>query len=103
MVRVANLLATVDKQSVLATLRATGSRDPDVLYAQKLTLLAAAKSPLIAGTALMVAGVLASITIILAPAGIPVAVVGWKLRRRGVANLSNVHDGFAEYINHDGH
>jgi hypothetical protein len=100
MVTVGNLLSRVETQRVVRVLQATGSRDPDVLHAQKLALLAAAKRPLLVGTVLFVAGIAVSATVTLAPVGIPVALVGWSLRRRGVTNMSNVRDGFAQYLNH---
>ena len=42
-----NPFTKIDKQSVIGTLKATGSRDPDILHAQKQKLLAPNKNLLI--------------------------------------------------------
>lgn len=103
MVTVGNLLGSIETQRVVSVLEATGSRDPDVLYAQKLELLGAARRPLVIGTLLLMIGIAGSVTVVFAPIGIPVALFGWSLRRRGVTNVSNVQAGFAQYMNYRHH
>lgn len=102
MVRAGNPLVKVDRQAVIGALRATGSRDPDVLHAQKALLLETAGGPLFLGTILMWSGGIATITVILAPLGVPVLLLGWWLRQRGAANVANVEAGFAEFVGHPG-
>jgi hypothetical protein len=90
--------AVLDRATVIDALRGTGSRDPDVLHAQKLALLESARGPRILGTTLLWAGVIAILTVVLAPVGVPLLLVGWWLRRRGAQNVAVVEAGFAEFL-----
>jgi hypothetical protein len=100
MARSTRPFATVDRPAVLRALEAAGSRDPDVLHAQKQALREAAAGPKLLGTVLVWAGGIATLTIVLAPLGIPALWLGIWLRRRGAANLANVEAGFAEFLSH---
>ena len=87
----------LDKQAVIGHLKATGSRDPDVLHTQKEVLMSAAKFPKLAGVYVMVMGGLCCLLILLIPIGIPLLGLGWWMRKRGIRNIQAVDEGFAEY------
>lgn len=87
----------LDKQTVIGTLKATGSMDPDVLHAKKKAILQAAKFPRMAGVYVMVLGGLLTLTILGAFLGIPLLILGWWMRRRGVRSVKNVEAAFAEF------
>jgi hypothetical protein len=93
-----NPFQKLDKQSVIGALKATGSRDPDVLYAQKNQLLTAPKHLKLLGMILMVGGAFFTITVILAIAGIPFAIFGWFCWSFGKKNIAAVEEGYAEYL-----
>jgi hypothetical protein len=88
----------LDKQSVIGTLKATGSRDPDVLHAHKTRLLAPAKNLKILSIICIGSGALFTITVILAIAGIPFVIFGLWLWRFSGKNIQAVETGFAEYV-----
>jgi hypothetical protein len=50
------------------------------------------------GTILMVCGGVLTITIIGAILGIPLLILGWFMRSRGVSNIATVEAAYAEYI-----
>jgi len=88
----------LEKQMVIGYLKSAGSRDPDVLHTQRAQLLSLAKFPKFAGVYLMLIGALCTILILLAPIGIPVLVLGWWTRRRGIRNLEAVEAGWSEFM-----
>ena len=87
-----------DRPTVIGHLKATGSRDPDVLHAQRAEIMSAAKFPKLAGIYIMVMGALLTITILGAFIGIPLLGLGWWMRRRGVANITVAEAAYAEYV-----
>lgn len=91
-------LLKVNRQEVLGHLKSAGSLDPDVLHAQKATLLQAARFPKTVGTYLMILGALLTLTILGAFLGIPMLVAGWFIRRRGVGNIRTVESTFEEFL-----
>ncbi len=93
-----NPFTKLDKQSVIGTLKATGSHDADILHAQKEKLLAPAKNLKILAIIMMVGGGLLTITVILAIAGIPFALFGVWLWRFSSKNIAAVEDGYTEYL-----
>ena len=93
-----NPFTKLDKQSVIGTLKATGSRDPDILHAQKQKLLAPAKNLKILAIILIVSGILFTLTVILAIAGIPFALFGIWLWFFSTKNIAAVESGYAEYL-----
>ena len=93
-----NPFAKVDKQTVIGTLKATGSKDPDVLHAQKTTILTTVKFAKLAGALLMLCGVLLTLTIIGAFLGIPAFLFGWWFRSRGNNNIRTVEESYSEYL-----
>jgi hypothetical protein len=93
-----NPFTKIDKQSVIGTLKATGSRDPDILYAQKAKLLAPAKNLKLLSVICVVSGALFTITVILAIAGIPFVIFGIWLWRFSSQNIAAIEAGYAEYL-----
>lgn len=94
------LFTPVDKQWVIGTLKALGSRDPDVLHAARIKLLSAVGVSRIVGAGVAGLGVL---VIVVAPTrwlSGPLLLAGWWLWRRGVRNVAAVEAGCAEYRSH---
>ena len=88
----------MDKRSVLGSLKATGSRDPDVLLLQKQKLLAPNKSSRFAGFCLAILGALLSLTIIGAILGVPLLLLGGWFWWVGRQNISVVESAYDEYV-----
>jgi len=93
-----NPFTRLDKQSVIGTLKACGSRDPDVLFAQKQQLLGPAKHLKLLGYICLAGGTFFTVTIVLAIAGIPLMIFGWWLQRFGKQNIGTVENGYAEFL-----
>ena len=87
----------VDKQSVIGTLKATGTRDPDVLHAQKQRLLAPSQNLKKLSLFLMIGGGVLTITVFAAFAGIPLAIFGIWMWRYSKRNIATVEAAFSEY------
>src|SRR5687767_3300304 len=92
-----NPFTKMDKQSVIGALKATGTRDPDVLHSQKIELLSPARQLKLLGMICMVIGAFFTVTIILAIAGIPIVIFGWWCRSFGKKNIAAIEAGFSEY------
>lgn len=88
----------VDKQSVIGTLKATGTRDPDVLHAQKQKLLAPSKNLKMASYIIIGCSALLTLTIVAAFAGIPFGLFGIWLWRFSSKNIATVESAFSEYL-----
>lgn len=88
----------LDKQMVIGELKTAGTRDPDVLYNKKKEILAIAGFPKNAGVYLMVIGALCTVLILLAFIGIPLLILGWWTRKRGIQNLAVVEVGWNEFM-----
>jgi hypothetical protein len=88
----------LDRQTVIGYFKAAGTRDPDVLHSHKASLVSLGKFPKLAGIYVMVMGGLLTITILGAFIGIPLLVLGWWMRRRGVRNLEEIEAGYDEYL-----
>lgn len=93
-----NPFTKIDKQSVVGTLKAAGSRDPDILHAQKQRLLAPNKNLKILSYMLIVGGGLLSLTVIMAIAGIPLALFGIWMWRFSSKNMAAIEAGYSEYL-----
>ncbi|HEY8793685.1 MAG TPA: hypothetical protein VIM15_01985 [Gemmatimonadaceae bacterium] len=91
-------LADTSPQQVLGVLKAAGSTDPDVLFAAKEEFGSTFATQRFQGMGLLVVGALSSITIILAIIGVPVAVFGWWLWRKGVRNIATVEAAYSGYL-----
>jgi hypothetical protein len=79
-------------------LKATGSRDPDVLHAQKQRLLAPYKHLRMVSYLIMTCSAGLSITIIMAWAGIPFLLLGVWLWRSNSKSITVVEGAFVEYL-----
>lgn len=95
---IAGPFTRLDKQSVIGTLKATGTRDPDVLHAQKQKLLAPSKSLKMASYIIMGCGLLLTITIVAAFAGIPFGLFGIWIWRFSSKNVATVEAAYSEYL-----
>jgi len=82
-----------NKQEVIGLLKATGSKDKDVLYATKAGLLKVARQTRFNGTIFMVVGVGFAIVLI----GIPIFFGGWYWRRRGTSSIKAIEEAYREY------
>jgi hypothetical protein len=93
-----NPFMKMDSQGVVGTLKATGSRDADILHSQKNELLSPAKQLKLLGVLCMVIGAIFTVTVILAIAGIPFVIFGWWCWRFGKQNIASIEAGYAEYL-----
>lgn len=91
------IVAKIDRQQVIGALKATGSSDPDVLYARKEEMLAPSKSMKLLGTAPIIMGVIMTLTIIGSVVGIPAICFGYFVRKRIRTNIQMAEAAFAEY------
>lgn len=89
--------APLEKETVLECFQAAGTRDPDVLVARRSRLLGQARYPRLLGSALLLLGGLLSLTRFGLLSGMPVVLLGWWLRRRGVRNRDSIEAVFCEF------
>lgn len=88
-------LTNFDKEEALGILKlAEGDRNR--LEAGKRALLIASQFPKWGGTILMIGGVIATITVVMAIFGIPMFFFGWWIRRRGVRSIAAVEATYTE-------
>ena len=93
-----NPFTRLDKQSVIGTLKSSGSRDPDVLHAQKQQLIAPARHLKLLGYICLAAGAFFTVTVVLAIVGIPSMIFGWWVQRFGKRNIQTVEAAYAEFL-----
>ena len=91
-------LSNATKQQIIGALKATGSSDPDVLFACKQELLDQYKPLKTMSLIPMICGALLCLTVIGAFVGVPMIVLGWWLRRKSNRNISTVEEGFTDYL-----
>ena len=92
-------LSNATKQQIIGALKATGSSDPDVLFACKQELLDQYRPLKTMSFIPMICGALLCLTVIGAFIGVPMMVLGWWVRRKSKRNMTTVEDGFSEYLN----
>ena len=92
-----NPFTKLDARSILGIFKATGSRDPDVLHAQRQKLLAQPKNLKLLSYFLIGIGAFFTVTVVLAIAGIPSILFGIWLYRFAGKNIAAVEQGFADY------
>lgn len=93
------VVAKLDRQQVFGALRATGSSDPDILYARKEELLAESRRMKLLGIAPIVVGVAMSLTIVGAVIGIPIIWFGYSVGKTIRTNISTADEALSEYSN----
>jgi pheromone shutdown protein TraB len=82
----------------VGVLKATGSTDPDVLYAAKEEYGSTFATQRFQGLGFLITGVLASLTIIMAIIGVPVAIFGWWFWQKGKRNVALVEAAYSQYL-----
>lgn len=93
-----NPFSSVDQQTAFGMFKGAGTRDPDVLYAHKETMLAPYKNLkrlAIIGAAV---GGLFTIMVFMAFFGIPILIASWLLWRFQAKQVANVEAGYAQYL-----
>ncbi len=85
-----NPFTKMDTRSVIGTLKATGSRDTDILHSQMNELMAPPNQLKLLGVFCMVIGAMFTVTVILAIAGIPFVIFGWWCWRFGKQNIAAI-------------
>jgi hypothetical protein len=90
-------LADTTPQEVVLALRSTGATDEDVLYAAKTEFAEPFRYQKIWGLCLVGLGGVVSITGLGAVIGIPAAVIGVWMWRKGARNLAVVDMAFSQY------
>lgn len=90
--------ADTTAQAVTRRLRATGSSDPDVLYAAREELAAPFQRHRTVCLLIIIAGTLVCLTIVLAPVGVPAVLFGVRHRRRSEQNLATIEAAHTEFV-----
>jgi Family of unknown function (DUF5362) len=90
-------LTDTTPQEVVLALKSTGASDEDVLYAAKSEFAEPFRYQKIWGVCLVAFGVALSLTLIGALLGIPIAVVGLWIWRKGQRNLTVVDTAYSKY------
>ena len=93
-----NPFSSINQQTAFGTFKASGSKDPDVLYAQKETMLSPYKNLKRLAIIGAVAGGLFTITIFMAWFGIPVLIATWLLWRFQSKQVAAVEAGYKQYL-----
>ncbi len=92
------IVPKLDKSQVLGALRATGSTDPDILYARTEELLAETKSMRFLAFGGIGVGAVCTLTIFLAVLGIPLIVYGIWVKSNIKRNIGIAEAALAEYL-----
>lgn len=90
--------ADTTRQAVTRRLKATGSTDPDVLYAAREELAAPFQRHRIVCLIIIVAGTLVCCTLVLVPIGIPAVLYGVRHHRRTRTNLATIEAAHVAYV-----
>jgi len=90
--------ADTSAQAVTRRLHATGSSDPDVLYAARQELAAPYARHRVIALLIIVGAAFTCLTVMLVPLGVPLIVVGIRHRRRCTANLATIVTAHAQYV-----
>lgn len=88
----------IEKQQVIGALKATGSSDPDVLFARKEEMLIESRRMNLLPTFAFVVGGTMCLTIIGAVVGIPIILFGNAVRKTIKNNMANAEQGLSEYM-----
>ena len=93
-----NPFTKIDQQTVLGMFKSSASRDPDVLYAQKESLLGPYRNLKRLAILSAVIGAFLTITVIAAILGIPTIIGAWWLWRFQAKQSEAVEAGYAQYL-----
>jgi hypothetical protein len=93
-----NPFSPVSQQAAFGIFKATGSRDRDVAFAQKETMLAPYNNLRKLAILSFVIGGLFTIMVIMAWFGIPVLIGAWLLRRFQAKQAANVEAAHSQYL-----
>jgi hypothetical protein len=90
-------LTDTTPQEVVLALKSTGASDEDVLYAAKTEFAEPFRYQKIWGVCSVAFGLLISLTVVGALLGIPIALLGVWIWRKGTRNLAVVDTAFSRY------
>jgi hypothetical protein len=93
-----NPFSSVSQQAALGILKATGSRDRDVLFAQKETMLSPYANLKRLAIISFVIGGLFTAMIFMAWFGIPVLIGAWLLWRFQAKQVANIEAAYSQYM-----
>ena len=93
-----NPLSSVDQQTAFGIFKSTQSRDRDVLYAQKQTMISPYKNLKMLAKIGYGVGGLFTIMIFMAWFGIPCLIASWLLWRFQAKQTSNIEAGYEQYL-----
>jgi hypothetical protein len=93
-----NPFTPVDQQTIFGMFKSSASHDPDVLYAQKETMLAPYKNLKRLAILSAVVGALFTVTVVVAILGIPLMIGAWWVWRFQAKNSAAVEAGYAQYL-----
>lgn len=87
-----------DPQRLLGALKATGSSDPDILYAKKEEMLVEVRSRKVFAWPFIIAGAFLTLTMIGAPVGIPVMAWGFWTKGRIKKHVAEAEAAYGQYL-----
>ena len=90
--------ADTSTQAVTRRLKATGSTDPDVLYAAREELAAPFQRHRIVCLLIIFAGTIVCCTLVLAAIGVPAVLYGVRHHRRTRTNLATIESAHVAYV-----
>ena len=93
-----NPFSPVSQQAALGLFKSSGSRDPDVLFAQKETMLAPYANLKRLAIICFVIGGLFTIMIFMAWFGIPVLIGAWLLWRFQAKQTANIEAAYTQFL-----
>ena len=93
-----NPFVPVDRETVINSLRAIGSHDPDVLRARKLSMIRSFRSLKLVGAALVPVGVAVALVLGQMVGGVALVLMGAWVWLRGARNAAVVEAGYSEFV-----
>ncbi|MEO8079160.1 MAG: hypothetical protein ABI641_01430 [Caldimonas sp.] len=92
------MLLSLDKQTVIGALKASGSKDVDVLYTTKKKLVEPCRGMKMYSWVPIICGVLLTLTVIGAFLGIPALGIGIWMRMKASKSLRIAEEAYEEYL-----
>jgi len=90
--------ADTSEEAVARRLKATGSTDPDVLYAARQELAAPYERHRVVCLMIIIVGGIVCLTVVLAPIGVPAVLYGVRHHRRSRENLATIEAAHGAYV-----